>query len=302
MNFWRKLAVFTMTGVVLHAGYAAPPTPPPVFPPAPPGWTLDPRIESYDEETLYDRINGAAEFFFSYNFVRLDAATYRQGDRGFSIEIFRHADPIHAFGAYAGERDAKATFLELGAQGYTLGPYVYFVTGPYYVRIQSPDMPPSETSVLIDMAKAMEQSLGTGREPPAMIRMFPLDDRVPHSEEFFAADFLSMGYMRDTWRMGYQVQGHGWRTFITPFADEDAARAALTKYRSFAKLAPEDSDRLDAPARGVTMIRKGRWIIGFQDGPPESKLAAHVTDIEQALATPPASPRVFKKSVSPTRR
>ncbi len=44
------------------------------------GWSQATDLEGYDADSLWEHINGQANFFIDYGFVRVDAAEYRHDD------------------------------------------------------------------------------------------------------------------------------------------------------------------------------------------------------------------------------
>ena len=52
------------------------------------GWEPDGRLETYDPENLYEKINGAAEQYLAYGFTELNYLTLAQGDDFVTLELY----------------------------------------------------------------------------------------------------------------------------------------------------------------------------------------------------------------------
>ena len=134
-----RYALFVMLLLATTArGLADGPTVSFVSPPeAIPGWSAKGAMREYDAKTLYEYIDGAADLFNSYGFVRLATADYVSGagEHAVTVEVYDMGEPLHAFGLFASERPPDVKALGLGNQGYAGDGVVAFWQGRQYVKV-----------------------------------------------------------------------------------------------------------------------------------------------------------------------
>jgi hypothetical protein len=65
------------------------------------GWTRTKDSATYDQETLYDFMNGAADLYFTYGFERLAVGNYAHaGGDVLQVEVYRVATDADAYGLF----------------------------------------------------------------------------------------------------------------------------------------------------------------------------------------------------------
>lgn len=90
-------------------------------------------FQSYDRETLYEYINGAAEAFIARGFERCAVTTYRfasaTGEFEVAAEVYRFAAPAGALGQAESERPQGAAAVEGIADAWSDGAVLVAVRG-----------------------------------------------------------------------------------------------------------------------------------------------------------------------------
>ena len=103
------------------------------------GWIRGAEIRFFDEDNLYEFINGAAENFLNYGFKKVVTVDYDNAEQTSPIiaEIYQMADARNAFGIYSSERNINSTFKNIGEEGYIGfgGTALNFCSENYYVKI-----------------------------------------------------------------------------------------------------------------------------------------------------------------------
>ena len=85
------------------------------------------------------------------------------------MEAYRHRTPEDAFGIYSQERLPDGNFLTIGAEGYIDPHILNFVTGRYYVKINSFKTGAEDREVLQLFAKKIAAGSGERGGLPSMI-------------------------------------------------------------------------------------------------------------------------------------
>jgi hypothetical protein len=174
--------------------------------PALEGWKQG-DIKRYSPENLYVPIDGAADLFLRYNFEEMQSVEYRDGTDAFSVEAYRHATPLDAFGIYSQGRPSQDAYLPLGVQGYAGVDYLNFLAGRHYVEMLTSTPGPKTRAAMQTVAKAMAGALNQGAAMPALFAHFPVQGRKPNSEKYLARDVLGYAFLHHAFQVEYDVGG-----------------------------------------------------------------------------------------------
>ena len=242
----------------------------PSFPPFPPipGWSLG-GLETYDEKSLFEYIDGAAGAFIQLDFLVLRTATYTSAAKvDVTVDVYQHKDAFSAFGMYAQERPKTYTPLPIGTEGLAVADHLEFVVGPYYVKMTQST---GGATALRSIAERVASVLPGPRAPPPVLSCFPEKGRLARRErvavrEFFGHSFLHRGYTAP-----YDLDGVKFRLFVIEGDDAADARKMLEQYLALAKLPPvsqaEGRTTLADPLQGTTSLAwRGRWLWGAVEG------------------------------------
>ena len=232
----------------------APPQPPPTVAPdktaaALPATSGDLRLSGPKKtyagiSQLRDYIDGEADLYVPFGFVRVTAAAYTDGVNKVSADLWEFQDADGAFGAYS--KDRQGAPADVGDEGAQLEASVWARRGRYTVRVINLGRAAPEQT--LKLARAAVDALG---EPPAerpdICRRLPTD----------GLDAGSVLYMRDEaplWNLDLAEQSIPDGTF--GIAPGGQAAYGVYKLRSDSKPAalllvsyPDESRARDAAAR-----------------------------------------------------
>lgn len=124
-------------------------------------------VRAYDRETLYEYINGHAEFFIGAGFQGLTVGEYGPGPSAV-INLYDMGEPLHAFGVLV-EEAGGGEAAELGAMGFVSDRGAAFMHGPYYAQISVFDTP----ALAVAQAFARELAVRAPGDGDAMTFDFP---------------------------------------------------------------------------------------------------------------------------------
>ncbi|MBT8248519.1 MAG: hypothetical protein KJN73_11940, partial [Acidimicrobiia bacterium] len=181
-----------------------------------PGWSLATEPEHYEADNLWEYINGQADFFIDYGFVRVDAAEYRndQDSSSVVVEVYRMGRPQEAFGIFAAERTLNDRPLGIGAKAYLGANVLGFWQGERYVKLTSFDDNATIEQQLIGLAEAISSRIPDQAEELETLALFPAEGRVDASERFIPTNFLGQPYLTDAYRVDYTMDGQDVQLFI----------------------------------------------------------------------------------------
>jgi hypothetical protein len=162
------------------------------------GWELDGRVEVYDPENLYEKINGAAEQYLAFGFRELHYATLA-GTAGFlNVELYDQGDFPSALGIFAAQRDVEREILSDGLLWYYLTPAgAVGGIGKYYFKISGDSADAAITGKARQVAGELARlDIASSRVPRAYTiltdRMGLTLDRVAYQRnDVFQYEFLS---------------------------------------------------------------------------------------------------------------
>ena len=219
-----------------------------------PGWTTrEDEIRFFDDDNLWEFINGAAENFLIYGFEKVVTADYDNAEQPSQIvvEIYQMEDPRNTFGIYASERNPDSTFKPIGAEGYVGGTALNFWAGNYYVKMtvfQESEPLQREMEKLADVISRKIGSAGAQSLPE--IALFPTENQVPHSVRYLAQDVLGQRYFSNGFESVYKSGDRESKLVIALPGDEEAAKEAIDRYKAFTASSGKVARDVTAPGDG----------------------------------------------------
>jgi hypothetical protein len=146
------------------------------------------------------------------------------------VDVYRHKTPTHAFGIYSQERLPNANFLDIGAQGYIEQNILNFLTGPYYVKINSYSTGAEDREILLTFAKKVAENLGEKGRLPSILSSFPQEGKKNNSEKFISINFLGYSFLHSAFTAEYELSGTKFKLFVIEGADGNDCRDMVQKY------------------------------------------------------------------------
>lgn len=190
------------------------------------GWDLVGRVETFEPDTLYEKINGQAEQYLAYGFKRLHHATLAKDDAYVTVELYDQERFENALGVFAAQRDEGRSVAQQGQVFYDeTSAGAFGVYGPYFFKISG-----SATSeAVVNKAGQLLETV-SGVQAPASGRAMAFEvltgslglefaDVAYEPENVFQYDF-----MQEVW---FGRAGDGARYFVHEAADAASARSLL---------------------------------------------------------------------------
>jgi len=235
------------------------------------GWKQSGEIQTFIPKTLYEYINGAADLYLAYDFQELKVAEYLNDKKAsVTLEIYRHHSPTDAFGIYSQERLPDANYLNIGAQGYIDKNILIFLSGSYYVKMNSYNTGAEDPEVLQTFAKKVVEKLSEGGRLPSIFSSFPVDGKIKNSEKFIARNFLGYSFLKSAFTADYDLSGQKFKLFLIDCGNKNECRNIVQKYLQQTKTSDkevvEKRYTLSDPHHGVVdFYWKGDSIWGILD-------------------------------------
>ncbi|MDX1764911.1 MAG: DUF6599 family protein [bacterium] len=233
------------------------------FPPQVEGYRRSGQLRRFTKETLYEYVNGHAEYFISAGFEGLTVGEYVREDGNpdapdVAVDIYNMGNGIQAFGLFTDEAGDNQEEMSAGTMGFKTDQGLGFIKGPYYVKIsRSDDRVPMER-----FAEAIDGNINATFDPFALFAQLPDLGEVAGTryikEAYRGLDFANHVIERE-----YQIRGN--RVQIALFTqDRDEISPLVTAFRAFFDGSGTPYDAVQKG--GVTLYRiqdpyEGDWIL-----------------------------------------
>ncbi len=217
-----------------------------------PGWAQSREARSFDPDSLFELINGAAESYFVYGFMEAVAAEYAnpQQPSPMVLELYRMKDARNAFGIYRSELNPDADFLQVGAEGYLAETALNFWAGPYYAKIVVYEDDAALRREMTQFALRLAEQIGEPGSLPPEVALLPAENQVPYSARYLPMDVLGQTYLSDAFEAKYRSGESESRLVLLSLGDRAAAGEALARYREFIAGSGEVYRDLESPGDG----------------------------------------------------
>jgi hypothetical protein len=200
-------------------------------------------VRRFNTDTLYEKINGKAQLYQSYNFAELLFTTYTAGEASLDVYVYDMGQADNAFGIYKAEEGEDAEAVEIGAGGYASGASVFFWKGKYYINILAGGEEPGHASegggsdahkaVAMKLASAIADQIKSAGQSLWAEQVLPQADRVAGSFEFRKSDAFGLDFLKDVFSAQYKVVDQDLTLFVMREASPDKAEDVLKQYEAF---------------------------------------------------------------------
>ncbi len=253
------------------------------------GWKQPGEIQAFSPKTLYEYIDGAADLYLMYDFEELRVGEYsNERKASVIVDVYRHKTPIHAFGIYSQERLPDANFINVGAQGYIENNVLNFLTGSYYVKINSYNTGAEDQEILLTFAKKVAENLGEKGTLPPILSAFPEERKIKNSEKFINKNFLGYSFLHSAFTADYGLSGTKFKLFVIEGVEENDCKEMIQKYLqqtgSPARDVAEGRYTLPDPYHGeIDLYWKGKYIWGILNVSDTSLRSKYLKLFEEEL-------------------
>lgn len=210
------------------------------FPPASdvPGWMPDDDVRTFDEETLFDLVNGQADAFFVYGFERAATRRYVGADEAkIHVEVWQLATPADAYGLFTANV-AGTPVAGFGSDGDAdPGRRLTFWQNRYFVNVRA--LQETDNAELETFARFISSALPAGGSPPDLLDRLPPDGlaarpRFFHEEISIQNDLwlggenlLGLGPETDGVLAQYEIDGVVTHLLLIEYPEAESASAVL---------------------------------------------------------------------------
>jgi len=183
--------------------------------------------EFYNSDTLYEKIDGRAPAYQSFNFQQLRCRSFSVlAAAGSYVDVYeyRFDNPVDAFGMFATERDPKGKPTDFATDGYSGEMGFFFRQGAVYVQILASDQKPETMSMATAIAQDRAKQLPVDETGLANRRELPAAGMIADSVGFIPENAQGQGSLKNVFQAKYTFEGSELPFFVmVASADETAA-------------------------------------------------------------------------------
>ncbi len=226
------------------------------------GWSPQGAPRAYIAENLFEYMDGNAEGYLLYGFVKMQGVTCEKNGATFVIDVSEFSDADSAFGMFSANRDQRRPVVKIGAAGQIAERRGLVVKGKYYLEIAA-NPEGDHSAALREWTAALEKTVEGSVDPPAALSWFPKEKQ--QSLRLVPESVLGLRVLK----RGYLGQYEFGKAFVV-LEDSAAAAAAVmqklkTRFASAepAKIADEALQTNDQYLGRLCIFRKGPYIGGY---------------------------------------
>ncbi len=190
--------------------------------------------ETFDSETLSDKIDGKAELYLSSGFVKLSTRRFAmKTDPKRWLELFTYemGNPTNAFSVYSVQKREDTTPVDLGASAYSTADALFFTNGPKYFEVISStkDLMDQMTTLAKNLVEAEPQYARQSTESS----LFPPESLDASSISLHLSDVFGFSGLDSVYTAGYYTDAARVTAFISKRESPEKAADLATAYGRF---------------------------------------------------------------------
>jgi hypothetical protein len=234
-------------------------------------------LRTFTGQDLFNQIDGGAELFLEFGFVRLRVQSYARGRADLTLNAYEMESPAAALGVYLMKMGRETPFPEIAARNSSEDVQLTIVKGRSFVQVDNLGETPASRAELAALANAF--LAGVADETAATpLDLLPAEGRLAGTERLIRGPYALQPYITlgegDILSLGGRVFGAlaeyrvpdkaSFTRLIVPYPDAAAAAAALghlrTNLDSYLKVAadrPDGFDFVDFQSRKGSVTRSG---------------------------------------------
>ena len=193
-------------------------------------------LETFDAETLSDKINGKAELYLSAGFIRLHSQRFKDeaaGDVWMEVFVYDMQSAQNAFSVFSAQRREDALTLDLGQHAYQTQNAIFFAHGPFYVEIVATDISEAIIQAMITFAEAFIERHPVENQSIGEKELFPLEGLIQNSISLVSADAFGYDGFDQIFTATYKIEDSELMVYYSRRKTPREAQELASSYRDF---------------------------------------------------------------------
>jgi hypothetical protein len=233
-----------------------------------PGWTQTGPDRTYVSDNLFEYMDGNAEGYLIYGFLKMQGVTCTKGGVTFVIDLSDFGEPDLAYGMFTSNVDGRQPTQKIGMNGQIVPRRGFFAKGRYFLEIAA-NPEGDHTAALKEWTAAFEKLIPGSTDLPPALSWFPPELR--QSLRLVPQSVLGIRALK----RGYAAQYDYGKAFVVIEETPQSAGAVMEALRKRfgnttpAAVADEALQVTDQYLGRLCVFRQGRYLGGYaisQDG------------------------------------
>jgi hypothetical protein len=251
--------------------------------------------EQFDSDTLFEKINGAAEAYLAAGFVELKSQRYALVDNPDSwLEVFVYdmGSAKNAFSIFSTQRRSDAMAINIGQFDYGTENALFIVQGRFYVQIIAATTQDELYKKMKEIAAGFVKTHPVAQKKIAGIGWFPETGLDKKSVSLVSTDAFGFEGFNDVFTAYYTSAN------LTAFvsqrdSDQAAQEKAAAFYRFFKQFGGKDQN-MDISIQGARMVEimesytvifsNGNFVAGVQEAQDKKTAVQMAEDLNRKLS------------------
>jgi hypothetical protein len=203
----------------------------------PAGFEMLSKVEVYNSENLYEKINGKAPLYTESGFEKLFTQRFvSSSDPNLWMELYVYdMDNIkNAFSVYSVQKRAESEDFPSMQLAYKTGNALYFVHGKYYMELVGSSESGELFKAISEVARRIQANLAIDHDSGITeFAVFPQENLVAGSIKLYLANAFGFEKLTNTFAARYRLENETITAFLSKRADSREAEAMAESYRNF---------------------------------------------------------------------
>lgn len=235
------------------------------------GWTPSAPPSVFTPKDLFELINGGADMYVEYGFLKLLHAEYRKEadpKTTLTIDLYDMATPANAFGIYTYERGDRPSNEAVGDEGILSTASLAFRRAGFYVKIETNDLSGATARAAKPLALRIADLIPGPPGKVAALDRFPAEGLVPGSARLVPRAPSGLASVGRAFLADYALSGRKGTLFFS---------------------GPESSERGRHDLEGLRKELESRWTVEARPG----ALSARGKESDEVLVVREAGPHLI---------
>ncbi|WP_243313110.1 DUF6599 family protein [Fundidesulfovibrio agrisoli] len=197
------------------------------------GYTALSELESYNPETLSDKIDGKAELYLASNFQEMACRAFSVADARAEVFVYAMESPKDAFAVFSGQRRPGADQLTLAQNAYATENALFLTKGRFYLELVADHASPELRPALESLAQTLLAALPEDAAQKSEAELFPAEGLRADSVRLAVSDALGMEGLENVYTAEYALPSGEAAAFLARRENAAQARAQAEAYAAF---------------------------------------------------------------------
>jgi len=136
------------------------------------GWKAIPEDQVFNQETIFNYIDGAGEVYRSYNFQLLLARRFQQPEKpDLVVDLFDMGTSYDAFGVFTHDREGEK--VDVGQMAVYKGGLLSFWKDRFFVSVYAEDETPKTREAVLALGRQIDSSINREGKLPDLLALLP---------------------------------------------------------------------------------------------------------------------------------